>query len=157
MLGLTFCNGSFRRSWKTISFLPEVQNWIRWILALVICESYHDCLNQHFFYLSSPEKSKRKCKVFWLTCIKDIRMQKQNRIKLRLNHQEKLKNLFSEMLSQDMERVDNMDMMPQGVLTFRLFDLFNLLWLSVDHSKYCVGARDSLIAHFLLHKKVNPT
>ena len=54
-------------------------------------------------------------------------MQKQNRIKLRLNHQEKPKNLFSEMLSQDMERVDNMDMMPQGVLTFQLFDLFNLL------------------------------
>ena len=54
-------------------------------------------------------------------------MQKQNRIKLRLNHQEKPKNLFSEMLSQDMERVDNMDMMPQGVLTFQLFELFNLL------------------------------
>ena len=113
-------------------FLPEVKNWIRWILDLVICESYHDCLNQHFFYLSSPEKSKRKCKVFWLTCIKDIRMQKQNRIKLRLNHQEKPKNLFSEMLSQDMERVDNMDMMPQGVLTFQLFELFNSLWLLVD-------------------------
>ena len=54
-------------------------------------------------------------------------MQKQNRIKLRLNHQEKPKNLFSEMLSQDMERVDNMDMMPQGVLTFQLFRLVNSL------------------------------
>ena len=33
------------------------------------------------------------------------------------------------MLSQDMERMDNMDMMPQGVLTF---GLKNSLWLSGD-------------------------
>ena len=81
-------------------------------------------------------------------------MQKQNQIKLRLNHQEKPKNLFSEMLSQDMERMDNMDMMPQGVLTFQLLRLVNSLRISVDQYKYGVGARDSLIAHFLLHKRL---
>ena len=38
--------------------LSEVKNWIRWIIDLVICESFQDCLNQHFlaFYFKDNLK-----------------------------------------------------------------------------------------------------
>ena len=74
----------------------------------------------------------QRCKVFWRICTKGTRKPKLNRIKFRLKHQENwleshliprlliFENLFLEMLSQDMERMDNMDMMPLGVLTFQL-------------------------------------
>ena len=84
-------------------------------------------LKSAFFILLSSEINSPRCKVFWRICTKGTRKPKLNRIKFRLNHQENCENLFSEMLSQDMERMDNMDMMSRGVLTFQLIGLLQFV------------------------------
>ena len=92
-----------------------------------------------FFILLSSEINWPRCKAFWRICTKSTRKRKLNRIKFGLKHQQNwleseliprlliFENLFSEMLSQDMERMDNMDMMPRGVLTFQLIVLLQFV------------------------------